>query len=135
VTFNPWTFLFEVLNFLVLAYVLHRLLYRPLREAIEKRKVANEQALTAAAAARKAADAAEAQFAAKLADADRERTEILRKAAEQAEADRAKRLVDAESAAKSLREQAQLRNDYSLRPVMCPSTINSSAGWWKRCTL
>ena len=34
-TFNGWTFLFQVLNFVVLAYALHRLLYRPLREAIE----------------------------------------------------------------------------------------------------
>ena len=29
--FNVWTFLFEIVNFVVLAYILHRLLYRPLR--------------------------------------------------------------------------------------------------------
>lgn len=29
--FNIWTFLFEIVNFVVLACILHRLLYRPLR--------------------------------------------------------------------------------------------------------
>lgn len=106
-TFNVWTFLFEVLNFLVLAFVLHRLLYRPLREAIERRKAENERARAEAEAARKEADAVKEQLAAKLAAADRERAEVLRKAAEQAEAERAKRLADAEAAANALREQAR----------------------------
>jgi F-type H+-transporting ATPase subunit b len=116
VTFNVWTFLFEVLNFLVLAFVLHRLLYRPLREAIDKRKAENERARTEAEAARKEADAAREQLAAKLAAADRDRQELLRAAAEQAEAEKAKRLADAEAAARAVREQArhdaeQLRQD------------------------
>jgi F-type H+-transporting ATPase subunit b len=107
VTFNVWTFLFEILNFVVLAFVLHRLLYRPLREAIERRQAENEKARTDAEAARKEADAARQQLAARLADADRDRQEVLRKAAEQAEAEKAKRLAEAEAAAKALREQAQ----------------------------
>lgn len=106
-TFNVWTFLFEVLNFLVLAFVLHRLLYRPLRAAIEKRQAENEKARSEAEAARKEADADREQLAARLAETDRERTEVLRKAAEQAEAETAKRLAAAEAAAKAVREQAQ----------------------------
>src|SRR6185369_16713189 len=62
VTFNVWTFLFEVLNFLVLAFVLHRLLYRPLREAVDKRKAENDKARVEAEAARKEADAAREQL-------------------------------------------------------------------------
>jgi F-type H+-transporting ATPase subunit b len=116
VTFNVWTFLFEVLNFLVLAFVLHRLLYRPLREAIDRRKAESEKARAEAEAARKAADAVKEQLAARLAEADRERTEVLRNAAEQAEAEKAKRLAEAEAAANAVREQArrdaeQLRHD------------------------
>jgi F-type H+-transporting ATPase subunit b len=107
VTFNVWTFLFEVLNFLVLAFVLHRLLYHPLREAIDRRKAENEKARTEAEVARKDAEAAGAQLAAKLAETDRLRTEVLRKAAEQAEAEKAKRLAEAEAAAKARREQAR----------------------------
>ena len=115
-TFNVWTFLFEILNFLVLAFVLHRLLYRPLREAIDKRKAENERARTEAEAARKEADAVKQQLAAKLAETDRERQDVLRKAAEQAEAEKAKRLAEADASAKAVREQArrdaeQLRQD------------------------
>ena len=106
-TFNVWTFLFEILNFLVLAFVLHRLLYRPLRAAIEKRQADNEKARTEAEAARKEADAVREQLAAKLAEADRERTEVLKKAAEEAGAETAKRLAAAETAARAVREQAQ----------------------------
>jgi F-type H+-transporting ATPase subunit b len=107
VTFNLWTFLFEVLNFLVLAFVLHRLLYRPLRAAIDKRKEENEQAKAEAEAARKEADSAREQLAAKLAQADKDRQELLRKAAEQAEAEKARRLAEAEIAAQAVRDQAR----------------------------
>jgi F-type H+-transporting ATPase subunit b len=116
VTFNIWTFLFEVLNFVVLAFILQRLLYRPLRAAIDKRKAENEQARTDAQAARKEAEFAREQLAAKLAELDRERLEVLRKATEQAEAERVKRLAEADALAKGVREQArhdaeQLRHD------------------------
>jgi F-type H+-transporting ATPase subunit b len=116
VTFNVWTFLFEVLNFLVLAFVLHRLLYRPLREAIDERRAETERAKAEAEQAGKEADAARAQLAAKLAEADHDRLELLRKAVEQADAERRKRLADAESAARDVQEQAsrdadQLRRD------------------------
>jgi F-type H+-transporting ATPase subunit b len=116
VTFNPWTFLFEILNFLVLAYVLHRLLYRPLREAIDRRQAENEKARTDAEAARKEADAARSELAAKLAASDKERQELLHKAAEEAEAEKTKRLAETAAAAKAVREQArhdaeQLRQD------------------------
>ncbi len=36
-SFNLGTFLFQTVNFIVLVYILHRLLYRPLHEAIDRR--------------------------------------------------------------------------------------------------
>jgi F-type H+-transporting ATPase subunit b len=116
VTFNVWTFLFEVLNFVVLAFILHRLLYRPLREAIDKRKAENERAQTDAESARKEAELAREQLAAKLSEVDRERLDILRNATDQAEIERAKRIAEADALAKGIREQAkhdaeQLQND------------------------
>lgn len=115
-TFNIWTFLFEVLNFVVLAFILQRLLYRPLRDAIDKRRAENERARTEAETSRKEAELAREQLATKLAELDRERLEVLRKATEQAEAERAKRLTEADVLAKGVREQArhdaeQLRHD------------------------
>ena len=36
--FNIWTFLFQIINFVVLLYILKRLLYRPVRQILEKRR-------------------------------------------------------------------------------------------------
>lgn len=36
--FNIWTFLFQVINFLVLLFILKRVLFKPIREIIEKRR-------------------------------------------------------------------------------------------------
>ncbi len=106
-TFNPWTFLFEILNFLVLAFILHRLLYRPLREAIDRRKAETVQAQAEAEQARKEAETTLAQLAAKLTEVDRERPSVLRQASEQIEADRAKRLAEVEVTAKGVYEHAR----------------------------
>lgn len=115
-TFNVWTFLFEVLNFVVLAAVLHRLLYRPLREAIDKRHAETERARTEAESARKQADTARDQLTAKLAEVDRERLEVLRAAAEQAAGEKAKQIAAAGVEAKLIHDRAmqdaeQLRKD------------------------
>lgn len=36
--FNIWTFLFQIVNFVVLLFILKRLLYKPVKEIMEKRK-------------------------------------------------------------------------------------------------
>lgn len=36
--FNIWTLLFQVINFVILLYILRRILYKPIREIIEKRR-------------------------------------------------------------------------------------------------
>ncbi|MFH1702197.1 MAG: F0F1 ATP synthase subunit delta [Nitrospirota bacterium] len=36
--FNIWTFLFQIVNFIVLFFILKRLLYKPVKEIMEKRK-------------------------------------------------------------------------------------------------
>lgn len=96
-TFNVWTFLLEVVNFVVLAYVLKRLLYRPLREAIDARRQAHEEAQAQAEKARDEARALQAEVESRLARLDQERQEVLRQAREQASLERKKALDDAES--------------------------------------
>jgi F-type H+-transporting ATPase subunit b len=106
-TFNIWTFVFEVLNFLVLAFVLHRLLYRPLREAIDRRRAALAQAQTQADKARLDAVALQQQLEQRLADIDRERQELLRKSHEQAETDRRAIMAEAEQAVERRQEEVR----------------------------
>jgi len=104
--FNVWTFLFEVVNFLVLVYVLRRLLYRPLQEAIDRRKDANAKAQADAEQARQEANALQQQLSNKMAALDQERQELIRKARDQAEADRKVTMAEAERAVQKRREEA-----------------------------
>lgn len=105
-SFNWWTFLFEVLNFVVLAYVLHRLLYRPLREAIDRRRQANASAQEAADKARRDAESLQQQLREQLATAQQLGKELVREAREQAESERRKLRAEAEQAAQRRRHEA-----------------------------
>lgn len=106
-TFHWWTFLFEAINFVVLAYILHRLLYRPLREAIDKRREANAQAQEMAEKARQEAEALRQRLREQLAGAERQRQELIHQAREQAEAERKKLLAEAEGAAQRRQQEAR----------------------------
>jgi len=93
-TFNVWTFLFEMINFVVLAYVLHRLLYGPLRKAVEERRQASAAIEAEAQNARHEADALRGQVQAQLADIEVQRQVTVREAREQAAAERTKLLQE-----------------------------------------
>jgi F-type H+-transporting ATPase subunit b len=105
--FNIWTFLFQVANFAVLAYVLHRLLYRPLHDAIDQRRKANEEARAEAEKARQDAAALQLQVQTQLTAMEQTRQEMIRQARGQAEKERAALLAEAEKAAQIRREELQ----------------------------
>jgi F-type H+-transporting ATPase subunit b len=44
--FNWWTFAFEIINFIIVIFILYRLLFRPIRDMILKRKEEIEQSKT-----------------------------------------------------------------------------------------
>jgi F-type H+-transporting ATPase subunit b len=50
--FDLWTILFQIINFVVLLFILKRLLYRPIREIMQKRKELVEKTLAEADAAK-----------------------------------------------------------------------------------
>lgn len=106
-TFNWWTFLFEVLNFIVLAYVLHRLLYRPLREAIDRRREATARAEAEAQKARQEAEVLQKELEKQLAALEQKRQEAIHHAREQGENERKKLLADAEVVLQQRREEAR----------------------------
>ncbi len=105
--FNVWTFLFQVINFLVLVYILRRLLYRPLREAIDRRREANARAQADAEAARREAAALQQSLDQRLADLDRSREAVIREARDRAEAERQAAAADAEAAIRRRREEVE----------------------------
>lgn len=123
--FNLTTFLFELVNFTALVWLLSRLLYKPLREAIAARRAQMadaeerlsvqreelERGLTACAAReRELSELRAATIRDALEVAERERIRMLDQAREDASAERARaeRLIDAErkAAADWLREVA-----------------------------
>jgi F-type H+-transporting ATPase subunit b len=106
-TFNWWTFLFEVLNFVVLAYVLHRLLYRPLRDAIDQRRESNDRAKAEAAKAHQEAQSLQQKFREQLAAAEQQRQDIIHQGREQAETERKKMMTEAEQSAQRRQEDAR----------------------------
>jgi F-type H+-transporting ATPase subunit b len=107
VVFNVWTFLFQVVNFLVLVAILRWLLYRPLRDAIDRRRQANARAQADAEAARREAAALQATLGQQLADLDRRREAVIHEARERAEAERQALLADAEGAIRRRRDEVE----------------------------
>jgi F-type H+-transporting ATPase subunit b len=105
--FNIWTFLFQVINFLVLVAVLRWLLYRPLREAIDRRREANASAQADAEAARREAAALQAKLDQELADLERRREAVIREARERAEVERQSLLADTEGDIRRRREEVE----------------------------
>lgn len=110
-TFNLTTFLFEIVNFVVLAAILYRLIYRPMRLAIDERRAENERARLEAEAMRKQAECEKEQLDAKLQGIEGQRQEILSKASEQASAEKARRLAEAETEARGVREKARQESE------------------------
>jgi F-type H+-transporting ATPase subunit b len=73
VQLNWSTFLLEIVNFLILVWILKRFLYKPVLDAIARRKAAIDQTLSDAEATHKQAEALELQYQNRLADWGREK--------------------------------------------------------------
>lgn len=96
------TFLFQVVNFLVLVLVLRRWLYRPVLEMIARRQQEAQAPLAAAAADRRTAAELRAQADQLQAEARGARAQALEQAAQESQARRDELLADARRAAEEL---------------------------------
>jgi F-type H+-transporting ATPase subunit b len=105
--FDWTTFLFEVVNFLVLLGILERIVYRPLRRGIASRRRAIEEREQAATRAAEEAAAQRRASEQRMRELDRLRTETLRAATEQAAEERAHMLAQAREDAAAERARAQ----------------------------
>jgi F-type H+-transporting ATPase subunit b len=76
VQLNWSTFVLEIINFLVLVWILKRFLYRPVLAAIAERKAAIDKTISEADARRHQAETLEQQYRSRLDDWDREKTRI-----------------------------------------------------------
>lgn len=104
-SFSWSTFVFQIVNFVVLAYVLERLLYRPLHDAIDRRREAIGRAQQDAEKARQEAADLQQQLQKQLADVERQREAAIRADREQAEKDRRALLADAGAVVQKRRQE------------------------------
>jgi F-type H+-transporting ATPase subunit b len=103
----------QVLNFLVLVWLMKRYLYRPILDAIDDREKHIATALADADARKAEARKERDELARRQDDFERQRATLMSQAAQEAEAERRRLIDEAHRAAAAAREQQQqaLRNE------------------------
>lgn len=102
-----WTFVLQGINFLVLVWLLWRVLYRPVKRIIEKRKEVADQALAEAEAAKREAVAEKKKFEDARSKVAQERGEMVKSAHEEIEAARRTTLDRARADAEQIVAEAR----------------------------
>jgi F-type H+-transporting ATPase subunit b len=100
------TFLLEILNFLILVWLLKRFLYKPVLQAIAQRKAAIEQLLADAQRQRAEAEALRTQYDNRLAEWKRERESAHTRLLEEIDAERGRLMADVQTALQQERDKA-----------------------------
>jgi F-type H+-transporting ATPase subunit b len=129
--FNWWTLAFEVLNFLIILWVLMVLLYKPLRKAIRDRQARLDAEHEAARKERTEAEAAHKEYERKAEELAAQRKDLLAVAKERARTEAQAILDQARQQAQALRAAAaraierqvqQARDD--LRGQLAEAALN-----------
>lgn len=113
------TFILEIINFLVLVWILQRFLYKPVMNVVAQRRAAIVKSLEEAQATQSTAASLKEQYENRLSDWQKERAEARQQLHGEIEAERQKLLeqVQTELAEQRQKEQvlAARRNEYLLR--------------------
>jgi F-type H+-transporting ATPase subunit b len=115
---NGWMLLFQIVHFLILAYILNRLLYKPVVNAFEKRKAKIADALAEAARVKTAADEERAAFEAKLSAERHESQTRLREAVARSEEAAERRLKEATVEAEQIVARARAEADETRKHAL-----------------
>ncbi len=140
-SFDWWTFGLQLVNFLVLVWLLHRFLYKPVRAVMKQREERAGQALAEAEAGRKEASAEKAKYASDIAAFDQQQADLVAKAREDATkqaaiiAETAQKKADAliaeakEAAQRERRQgEAAMQNDITDLAVDLAKSILTQTG-------
>lgn len=103
--FDIWTFLFQIVNFAVLLFILKRLLYKPVREIIEKRRSLIRQNIEDAEKTKKEAAELKEKHKKELDNLNEQRFHMLEKLKEEVSEDRKKMMSKAKEDADKLIEK------------------------------
>lgn len=108
---NLSTFLLEIVNFLVLIWILKRFLYKPVLAVIERRKVGIEQTLAQADEKQQQAAALREQYEGRVADWEQERRQAREKLASEIATERDRRLKELQAELADARQKAAVADE------------------------
>jgi len=111
------TFFLEIINFLVLVWILKRFLYKPVLEAIAHRKSVIDKTLADANAKEAGAQALVEQYQNRLADWENEKEKLAAGVAEEISAQRATMMAALENSLKQEREKARVLEERRLNQL------------------
>jgi F-type H+-transporting ATPase subunit b len=114
VTLSWPTFILEIVNFLVLVWILKRFLYRPILQAIEERKARIDKTLADAKARQNEAEALEQQFQKRLADWEDEKQRLRAEVTQEIAARRTQLLAALDDSLKQERDKARVLEERRL---------------------
>lgn len=102
------TFVLEIVNFLVLMWILKRFLYKPVLDVIARRRAGIEKRLADAEARHADAERMQEQYEGRLADWDQERQQAREGLAREIEVERTRKLAELQTALKQEQEKARV---------------------------
>lgn len=105
------TFALEIINFLVLLWLLQRLLYKPVTAAIAARQAGIEQALAEARATRGDAESLKRQYENRIADWEKEKTLARQQLQADMESERTRQLAALQAALDEERERQRVLDE------------------------
>jgi F-type H+-transporting ATPase subunit b len=114
VEFDWLTFGLEIVNFLILVWILKRFLYQPVMRAIARRKAAIEQTLADAKARHDEASALEGRYRDRLAAWEKEKQALRAQADEELGAERTRRMAALAAALDQERERRRVVEEREL---------------------
>lgn len=105
---NATTFLLEIVNFLVLVWILKRFLYRPVKEVLEQRRRRVEETTARAERLHTEAEAMRTQYEARLGDWEAERERARAKLQDDLREERAQQLAALQQELEKEREKSRI---------------------------
>jgi len=107
VEWNWSTFVLEIINFLVLVWLLKRFLYKPVLEVIARRRAGIEKSLADAQAMKSDAEALQDRYQGRLADWEAEQRTAREKLNQDLQGERARKLGDMQAELETVRTRTQ----------------------------
>jgi F-type H+-transporting ATPase subunit b len=117
VELNWTTFVLEIVNFLILVWILKRFLYKPILEAVARRKAAIDKTLSDAKARQDDAKTLEQQYQSRLADWESEKEKLRTGVREEIAAQRVKMMAALQQSLGQEREKARAVEEQRLKEL------------------